>query len=311
VSISSYARGAARLVDQGYSVLPVAPSTKVPGAYRDGQWHPMYGWTRFCSRSPTDLEIRIWSTWPDAGVCVCMGPASGNLVALDIDVEDFEIWQVVESVAGESVVEKRGRAGYTSFWRAPATVVSTKFSIGKKTIVDLLASGKESVIPPSTHPDTGRPYEWLRGSLEHISPERLPELPGGISELIAEALQPFGHMPPRPKHGASDTSGIWADVNAAALSNLDAWAPALGVPYRRKPTGGYRLVATWRAGDDYNVSLDQRGIMDFSHDGGLSAIDLASRALGCSPSEAESWLRNRVVPKLERVEFKFSGSAEG
>jgi len=68
VNDSPYARAGLTLVDQGYAAIPCRPGSKVPGAYRCGEWFYESDWTRFCERLPTDIETDIWSKWPDAGL---------------------------------------------------------------------------------------------------------------------------------------------------------------------------------------------------------------------------------------------------
>ena len=54
--------------------------------------------------APTDIELDIWSRWPKAGVCVCMGAASGDAVAIDIDTDEWEIIEAIESVVGRPLL---------------------------------------------------------------------------------------------------------------------------------------------------------------------------------------------------------------
>ena len=62
--------------------------------------------------------------------------------------------------------------------------------------MDLLAYGRQTVLPPTIHPDTGRPYAWIdEGSLVDTPLDQLPELPDDIAARLAEALAPFGYVP--------------------------------------------------------------------------------------------------------------------
>src|ERR1700687_2739182 len=84
---SPYALIGEKLIDIGYSALPIKPGTKVPGEMLFGAWKDgMSGWTRFCDRIPTDYEIPFWEDYPDSGVCVATG--FNGLVAIDIDTDD-------------------------------------------------------------------------------------------------------------------------------------------------------------------------------------------------------------------------------
>ena len=72
----------ATLIDRGFSILPIQPSTKKPGMYRRGTWHDYPQWSRHCQRDTTDHEIDLWANWPGAGV----GVAAGRVIGIDIDV---------------------------------------------------------------------------------------------------------------------------------------------------------------------------------------------------------------------------------
>ena len=78
------ARFGTRLVANGYPILPIQPGTKKPGCHRDGQWRDYPAWTRHAARATTDLELQLWSGWPDAGV----GIVGGAVAAIDIDIAD-------------------------------------------------------------------------------------------------------------------------------------------------------------------------------------------------------------------------------
>jgi Bifunctional DNA primase/polymerase, N-terminal len=91
------ARLGARLVDNGYPVLPIMPGTKKPGLFKGGAWRDYPGWTRHGSRPTSEHELVVWSGWPDAGI----GMACGTVVGIDIDIEDARLACDVEQLAGE------------------------------------------------------------------------------------------------------------------------------------------------------------------------------------------------------------------
>ena len=115
---SPYARVGANLIDQGYAAIPCRPGFKVPGVYGPFKgWANQMDWTQFCDRLPTDAEIEKWSKWPDAGVCIALG--FNDVVAVDIDSDDPAVVGAIEAALGDlSWVQKAGRKGYTSFYRA-------------------------------------------------------------------------------------------------------------------------------------------------------------------------------------------------
>ena len=311
---SPYAQVGPKLVDQGFSAIPCRPGFKIPGVYRGGEWFNETDWTRFCERLPTHIETDIWSKWPDAGVCIALG--FNDVVAVDIDSDQHEIVAAIESALGDlSFVQKAGRKGRTLFYRAGPAVVSKAFSINGERVLDLLCRGKQTVVPPTIHKDTGEPYRWLSGSLEHVSPESLPTLPDDIAERLSEALKPFGYEPPveRAEPLGGGSGGTWDDVKAAALANPDAWVPHLGIDAKRKGSS-WRGVAKWRNGDGMNVSFHPTGIKDWGDgDRGMSAIDVVMDSLSMKDHEALDWLKDKLGikdPDPVRLKFRKPGEAE-
>ena len=208
VSDSPYARVAAKLIDSGYSAVPCMPGAKIPGRWDGKTWSGMGDWTRFCDRLPTDIETNAWSKFPDAGVCIVLG--FNGVVAVDIDTDQHEIVEAIfDALPCESPVQKRGKKGATHFFRAGPVVVSQPFNVGSERVLDLLCKAKQTVVPGTIHPGTGKPYIWLTcDTLEHVSADRLPMLPDDIAERFARALGPFGYEPEVERaHGARATSG--------------------------------------------------------------------------------------------------------
>ena len=305
---SPYSRVGAKLVDQGYSAIPVFPGSKRPGAWSRG-WHGDLDWTRFCERLPTNIETEIWSKWPDAGVCVALGGKHG-LVAVDIDTEDHEIIAAVEAVLPEpSPVQKRGRKGYTSFYCAGPSVVSTAFNVaGGGRALDLLARGKTTVIPPTIHPDSGRPYEWAtEATLEDTSPGLLPVLPDDIAARLGEALRPFGHISPVERPASGSDGGIWREINDTALRRFGDWLPYLGLDAKQQHDGRWRGRAVWKDAENSNVGFDINGIRDWGENRGMTAIDVVMAASHCDFATAEKWLREKLglqEPPRVRIVFR-------
>ena len=95
---SYMARFGARLVTNGYGILPIGPGTKKPGQFKRGAWADYPEWNRHTERSTTDVEIATWSTWPECGI----GLVGGAVAAVDIDVvEDTELALQIEKLARE------------------------------------------------------------------------------------------------------------------------------------------------------------------------------------------------------------------
>jgi hypothetical protein len=297
-----YALVGPRLVDQGFSSVPVMPHTKRPGKVSMGQFHGDLDWPRFAERAPTGIEARIWSgaSYAGAGVCVVLGYA--NVVAVDIDSDAHALVNDIEAVIGESPVGKIGRRGVTWFFRADPSAITARFKLPNGDGVDFLAKGAQTVVPGSIHPDTGRPYTWQGDSLETYTPERLPKLPADIADRIAEVMKRNGRVEP-PKREPKDGSGVWAAEKAAAMDTREQWLPKLGFTLDRT---GKRMNAAWRSSQDANVAVYPDGFYDHVENRSLSAIDVVMEMRKCSNGEAVEWLRPWIhIEEPEVIHYDF------
>lgn len=239
----------------------------------------------------------LWSRWPDAGVCVCLGEASGGLVALDIDTDNSAVQRAIESVIETSPVQKIGRKGFCAFYRAnTAAVESASFNIVGERALDLLSTGRQTLVPPSVHPDTGRSYQWLTmNTLEDTSVDQLPLLPDDIAARLGGILAPFGYIAPveRPLNLDSE-GGVWREINDIALQRLDMWVGDLGIDGRRSANGNWRGRAVWRGVENCNVGFAPDGIKDWGSNEGHTAIDIVMLSLTADFATAEKWLRQKL-----------------
>lgn len=187
--MSPYASVGPRLVQLGYSAIPIAPGSKYPGQWlRGAGYRPMSAWSQFCTRLPTLDETTTWSQWPNAGVGIATGSAS-RVVALDFDTRP-EFWSAIESVIETSPLIKRGQKGYTAFYRYGGQATKQFILPGDSVpTIEILSIGRQSVIPPTPHPDMdGRCYQWDDADLFTLTPDELPVLPEEIDRTIEEIL---------------------------------------------------------------------------------------------------------------------------
>jgi hypothetical protein len=288
---SPFSAVGARLVDNGYHAIPIMPGTKQPGQYTMRRWHGAPQWQRYCDRLPTSIELEIWERWPDAGVCIAI---DHRLKVIDIDTDDAELMAAVLSVLPETEVKKRGAKGFSAFYRGSPAIVSASFSVGKQRVVDLLAHGRQTVLPPTIHPSTGLPYSWTTDdTLFDTDIIQLPVLPDNIGDLLANALAPYGYEPPA-EYTPGDGDSLWRELNDTALSNLDRWVPELKLPNTRKSGGGYRAVASWRGVENANLSFHKEGIKDWGEDKSYTPIDVVMKALAVDLSRATDFLSVRL-----------------
>ncbi|MEM5807990.1 MAG: bifunctional DNA primase/polymerase [Candidatus Aenigmatarchaeota archaeon] len=149
----------------GFSVIPVLKGEKRPA---------ISSWTVYCINRPEVSLIELWQSLYDQnqiGIGLCLGPAS-RVVALDID--DFNLLPYCPT----SPVAKRGAKGETRFFQYREDIKSKSIQG-----LDLLSTGRMTLLPPSIHPQ-GMPYIWLGPSLLEVSPSGLPILDlGFLSKL--------------------------------------------------------------------------------------------------------------------------------
>jgi hypothetical protein len=166
----------ARLVEQGYAVVPIAPGTKKPGLPCNGHWVDFKGWTTYFRAGNVQRLHERWAG-TDAGIGVLCGPPSSDLVAIDIDTDDSGIADALRSVLPATPAKKKGARGETWFYCAPG-VPSRAWVIDGRKVVEIIGPGRQTVLPPTIHPDLQRPYRWSgTETLEDVRPQDLPALP--------------------------------------------------------------------------------------------------------------------------------------
>lgn len=294
---------AERLLERGYSVIPIIPGTKKPGFFCGGRWFGLKAWTtQYNGRASLNAARKSWGN-NDAGIGVLTGPASGDLVGIDIDTEVPEIVAALLSVLPPTEVKKTGAIGETRFYRGPG-INSQSWSIDGARIVEIMGPGRQTVLPPTVHPDTQAPYRWLGPeTLEDLEPRELPTLPADIAISISAALEPFGYRAPaQPAGNGSESDKPHRQLNEAALANLDAWVPALQLYKARCTRRGYEAVAVWRPSSsgrsnqtrNRNLKIAPNGIRDFGTGTGYTPLDLVMAALGCDLEGAFAFLSQRL-----------------
>ena len=302
--MGAYAEIGERLIERGFAAIPIIPGTKRPGFQHAGQWLGLFNWQRRFNRGvPPESERRRWGAG-DSGVGVITGPASHGAIAIDIDTDDAAIMQAILAVLPPTAIRKRGAKGETLFYYGPEITTSMSWDIDGKRVVDLIGPGRQTVLPPTKHPDTGQPYVYTGSeALEDVAPKELPELASDIIAKISRVLAPFGYTTkPRVARGIGDDDRPHRQLNEAALANLSAWVPALGLYRCRRTKLGFEAVPTWRPSTSgrpvekrhLNLKIVPEGIRDFGADQGYTPLDLVMAALGCDLDTAWQFLSERL-----------------
>jgi hypothetical protein len=321
---SPFALAAPALIVHGYSPVPIGvwgerdwnPKGKEPGRLdvnRDGEpeWYRLKNWQTFCRQQAHPKIVAHWSTWPDAGVGLACG--FGGVVAVDID--DDALVEPIFTVLPPVMVAKRGRKGQTAFYRTDEPLPSKNYrSASNRGLLDFLSDGKQTVLPPTIHPDIGEPYGWTtERTLLNTPLESLPLLtPAHVIAMedvlrahgwdAPERPQPRGEAVERParSRGASSDDGAF---DAAVRGARARWLPLLGLHGLRRVSGGWRSVASFRPSSsgktgkrELNLAIyDSGAIVDYVTGQGYNDATLVAECLfGGDIAAAYKWLRDQI-----------------
>jgi AAA domain/Bifunctional DNA primase/polymerase, N-terminal len=309
-----YDRHAVKLMQMGYHPVPVAPlgfeTDKCPV-----RWDP---------HTKQFFKFKNWNTLPPvtdpqpgANIGALMG---GAVVALDYDHDDAAL--IICEAFPDSPVNKVGERGWTAFYRVEAAIPCEDFyNEDGELVLQILGTGKQTVLPPSIHPKTKRPYRWTNGhSLYDTSVEQLPLLPADYRERILKlgfhATRPSKPKPDKRLNNSDqgEPDGPYAELNQVAIRNLAKWVPQLNIYKLRRQRGqtpSYEGVAQWRRSTTgrpleeraLNLKISGMGIRDFGDGRGYSPLDLVIAARATSLSEAFCWLEEKLLPPKEGIEI--------
>lgn len=193
--------------------VPVSAALRLA---RDG-WRvlPLYGKKPFLSdwvnRATSDpKQIREWWAEQDYNVGAVI---PDNHVVIDIDPHNGGSLEALERLAGVkmpptlSILSGRGGGSVHLHYLRPFPRVTAKRMPDG---IDVLGAGRQVVMPPSVHPDTGQPYTW---GPEHT----VARLPRQVISLIE----------PRTQQSRQRQTGEAQDYN---ISTLVSW-------FRSRPKG--------------------------------------------------------------------------
>lgn len=161
----------------GLPVIPLRPSQKIPIPN---------AWQTFAQTLPDDDTQADWlSRYGDGNMGLVLGPQSG-MVAIDIDTTDEALIAVIRSVAPPPLWIRRGKKGAVWMYKFSGEKTSRIKGEDGQTIVEILSTATQVVLPPSIHPDTQRPYT-ADGDLLALA-RSLPSLPSDFETQLRNAL---------------------------------------------------------------------------------------------------------------------------
>lgn len=165
----------------GLPVMPLYPRDKSP---------VVKAWQRFSESMPTPEEQAFWlKNHADGNIGLPLGPQSG-CVALDIDTEDEQLYNLICSLVPTSPWNRIGNKGKVMLFKYTGQKTFRIKDIEGVTICELLSAKTQVVLPPSIHPKTQRPY-IADNDLASVV-KQLPVLDPEIETKIRQALMDNG-----------------------------------------------------------------------------------------------------------------------
>ena len=180
---------------RGFSPVPILAGGKTPGV--NSRFLPQ--WQQYCTEAANQDQLALWAQDEACGLGLCTG--YGGLIGIDVDCPKANA-AVKAILGGMGAPVKIGRRGCTALFRDPsgeirssdfraAPVIGPDGKRRQETLVQILGAGRQTVLPPTVHPDTGRPYSWHQGSLESCRINDLPIITADRIDALAAALAPL------------------------------------------------------------------------------------------------------------------------
>lgn len=158
------------LTNRGLVIIPLKEQSKIP-LIRD--------WTN----TTNEQSKQFINQQGNFNVGLVLGKPSG-IIALDFDNNIEGLHQKILKVCGQSDVVKKGQKGGTIFFKYNGEK-SFKWKKNGEMVLELLSDGTQTVIPPSIHPKTKKPYYYTKGvTLKDVDLNTLPYLPDNFAERI-------------------------------------------------------------------------------------------------------------------------------
>lgn len=282
----------------------------------------MPGWQKYCDMPAPDFIHSQWERYPEAGVCI----AHGAVIGLDLDTDRPDVAQALHRAIEPPSVRRRGGKGWMGYYRPGAGLehltARVRWYDGAAVAVELLLHGTQSVLPPTIHPTTGQPYQWVTpDTLENTDISELPVFTGREFEALDREFAAIGLTRQAPRkvgqaefarpsptaHDLEKPFGRSLNDRAMEPAAIDLWWPALGLPKsRQRGVGAWEGVAFWRGSNsgravhdrNPNLRATPSGIRDFGDDRPYTPLDLVMAARDCDFQAAADFLKGYVRPEF-------------
>lgn len=200
---------------QSYSVVPLMPNSKRPAVEK---------WSEFCVQPADEETFKRWMRWKNNGIGVCLGVTS-NLVAIDFDYDCDGLHDKIKAMLPESPIAKTGEKGETRFYQYNGQQ-SKGYSKNGERVIDILSVGRQTVLPPTIHPDIQRPYRWTTDkTLLNTAASELPHIEQMTMYDIGSL---FKSEPVVLQHHVSDNRHtlVYSDTKLEEVAEAISYIPA-------------------------------------------------------------------------------------
>ena len=158
-------------IDAGYTPVPLAPRDKRPATCERGLWRLTSKWPTLPVIDPR-ANVETLERVRGGNIGLMHGSRSRDVIKIDVDVPlDDEIAKALIAALPPTNHRSVGQRGEGRLYTCPQAR-SRKFLVDGRLIVEILAEGRQSVVPPSIHPMTKQPYRWTgsRTPLDELPP---------------------------------------------------------------------------------------------------------------------------------------------
>ena len=146
-------------------------------------------WTQYGDTMPSEAMRNSWiMSYPKSNIGLPFGRASG-LCAIDIDTEDEDLVKAIREALPASPWVRIGKKGMGLIYRWQGQPNFKLRNSDNESIVEFLGAGNQMVMPPSIHPDTGKPYTSDTNLWEVL--DKVVALPLDVERVLRAALEPI------------------------------------------------------------------------------------------------------------------------
>src|SRR5687768_13535401 len=165
----------------GLSAIPLYPREKRPC---------INAWQSYADTVVDAETSQEWiKDFPNGNIGLALGKAS-NLIMIDIDTDDPKIYNAIMSVLPPSPWHRLGKKGMMLAYRWTPLKTCRVKNMSGETMVEILSSRTQCVLPPSIHPDTGEAYQSNSNLLDVLP--LLVTLPEDIEARLRQAITDAG-----------------------------------------------------------------------------------------------------------------------